>query len=116
MIGQRLIGREFGLPPRRQTDAPLAAIAILLLDRYKTLRFQRPQQPAEIAGIQRQPRTQGGDVGTIRAGFEKEPRLPLGTTAPQIAVFQRAHPLRDHAMETPNLLDLGRQHSLTLVR
>jgi len=96
-----------------EADAGVLSVVLYL---NKTLPFERPQEPAEIAGVERQLLPQVPQLGTVFPDFIDKPRFAERAAAVEKAVVERAHPLRDSAVEAAHLEDLIGDHSLTLVR
>src|SRR5215472_3298390 len=95
---------------------PATAVLDLLVHPDQALRFQRPQQPAEIPRIKSKPLAQRANIGASHADLEQQPSFSERAAASQITILQRAGPLGHDAIEATNLPDLGRIHPLTLVR
>jgi hypothetical protein len=52
----------------------------------------------------------------VATDLVQQPGFAEGTPAAQKIVLERADPLTDRAIEAAHLADMGRMHSLTLVR
>ena len=73
------------------------------LDHDEPILLERAHQPAEIAGVEVQPRAQDAQVRAVGADLPQHPRRPERPPARQVPVLQRADPLGHAAVERPNL-------------
>jgi len=95
-----------------------AAPAVLLgrPDRDHAVGLKRPQQPAEIAGVEPQPGAQVAYLAALRADLPQDARLSERPTAAEESLVERAGALGDRAVEAADVGDELRVDSLTLVR
>ncbi len=115
-VGQAVKFGPFGLPGGGQPGGPEPGVRLAHLDGDQPVPFQRPQQPAQVAGVQVQPRSQVPDVAAGRADLPQQPGLPERPATGQEGVVERADALRDGPVEPPDRLDHDPLHSLTIVR
>jgi hypothetical protein len=99
-----------------QTGKADAGVFSLVLYLNKTLPFERPQEPAETARVERQLLPQAPQLGTVFSDFIDKPCFAERAAAVEKAVVECTHPLRDSAVEAAHLANLIDDHSLTLVR
>ena len=119
--GGRVVGKAvelgpFGLSGHGEPRGPDPPVRLVRLDGDQPVPLQRPQQPAQVAGVQVQPGAQVPDVAAVRADLPQHPGLPERAAAGQERVVERAGPLGDGAVEPPDLIDHRPLHSLTIVR
>src|SRR4029077_5403678 len=95
---------------------PHPSVRLVRLDADQLVALQRPQQSAQVAGVQVEPGAQPPHVAAVRADLPQQPGLRERPVAGQERVIQRADPLRDGPVEPPDLVDHVALHSLTLVR
>ena len=115
-VGERVIGGDLGPARSGEARAAPARVRRVRVDRDQALAFERPQEAAQIAGIEAEPGAQGFGVGALRADLEQDPRLAERPAALEIALIERADRLGDGAVEAANAADRLGIHSLTLVR
>jgi hypothetical protein len=82
----------------------------------QTGRLERPQEPARVTRVEAEPGAQRPHLAALLADLPEHARLAERAAAGQVVLVERPDPLRDRAIEPPDLVDLGRAHSLILVR
>ena len=97
----------------RDTDA---AVALVRLDGHEPIGLEAPQQSAQVAGVELEPRAKRPHVAALGADLPEQPRLAQRTPAREVVLVERSDALGDHAVEAPELRDHRRVDSLTLVR
>lgn len=80
------------------------------------LSLERPDQSADVAGIETQALPQVAQIGTPRPYLVEQTRLAQGAVPPEEVVIQRAGALGDEPVESADNGDLVDSHCLTLVR
>src|SRR5687768_17666150 len=78
--------------------------------------LQRAEKAAEIPRIEVEPGPQPAHVASLYPDLPEQTRLPERPVPGQIAIFERADPLREESVEAANLADGIVYHSLILVR
>jgi hypothetical protein len=108
------------LPPpgRREPRGSHPAVAVAGPDLDETAALQRSQQPADVSGVEVEPRPQLAHIAAAGPDLPEQPSLPEGAVARQEGILQRAYALGDDPIEPAQLRDHVRvdRHSLTLVR
>src|SRR5690606_11492415 len=67
--------------------------------------LERPQEPAEVAGVEPEPRPQGPHVAAALGDLPQDPRRPERQVAGQVPVVQRPDPLGHRAVEAADRAD-----------
>jgi hypothetical protein len=116
VVGAPVEHSPLGQPRRGEARDAHPPVGLARLHDHEPVLLQRPQQPAQVARVQVQPRSQPPDVAAVRPDLPQQARLAEGAVAGQERVVQRADPLRDGPVEAPDLVDHGRVHSLTYIR
>ena len=112
--GLELIPLAFASRGQRRPAHP--SIGKVGADDDESLRLERAQEPAEIAGIVAEARSEIADVRAVAADLPEEAGLAERPPAPEEPVAESAGSLRRHAVEPAHLCDLRRIHCLTRVR
>src|SRR6266702_28273 len=112
VVGETVELGTFGLTGDGEPRRPDPPVRLVRLDGDQPVPFQRPQQPAQVAGVQVQPRPQVPDVAAVRADLPQHPGLPQRAATGQERVVERAGPLGDGPVEPPDLVDHRPLHIL----
>ena len=115
-VGAAVVGFDFIPAPARQYHPTNAAVVGRAARRHEPLPFERSQEPADITGIERQPRAQLPHLRPLAADFVQQPRLAERAAAIEKAVVERADPLGHRTVEAANSPHLIGVHYLTIVR
>jgi hypothetical protein len=99
LVREPVIGGQFRSTLGGQPHAPPTAVGALAFDGDEALRFERAQQPAQIAGIEPEPVAQRAQLSAFGAGLENQARLAQWSPAAQIALLQSSDPLRDEPVK-----------------
>src|SRR6266700_874854 len=88
LFGAAIEFGPFGPSGGGQPRGPEPSVRLVHLDGDQPVVLQRPQQPAQVAGVQVQPGAQVPDVAAVRADLPQQPRLPERAAAGQEGVMQ----------------------------
>src|SRR5262249_53256642 len=108
--------RALGAPRGGQADAADPSVRAARLDGGEAPALERPEQPADVAGVEGGARAQLADVRTLGADLPEEPGFAEGPAPAEEAVVERADPVGDGPVEAAHASDGGGIHCLTLVR
>jgi hypothetical protein len=98
---------------RRPADSPVRGVGA---DDDKPVRLERPQEPAEIAGVVPEPFAEIADVRSVAPDLPEEAGLAERPLAPEELFAERACSLGRDPVEPPHLCYSRCLHSLTRVR
>ena len=106
----------------RRSDAPVRGARI---DLDQTVRLERTEETAQVAGVEIEPRPQRPHIATFVADLPQHAGGAERSATLEEPIVEGADALRDGPIEAANLgdhrpiravIDFGRGHSLTLVR
>ena len=112
VVRKRVVGGAFRQALGGQRHQPAPPVAGVAFDRDQPIRFERFEQPADIARIQPEPLAQRAYVAAVRSDLEQQPRLAERPAAAEIAVVERAGAQRDRTVEAAHLFDERSIHNL----
>ena len=93
-----------------------AAVGRARLHGDQPVALERLQEPAQVAGVEVEPRAQVAQVGARLPDLPEHARLAERPVAREVVVVERSDPLRHEPVEAPDASDGLGGHSLILVR